>query len=100
MYNIILSRKAKRMLEEHIAFIKKVDYEAAVKTKELLVKSISSLKEMPHRCLFFNEEYIVKNKYRKLVVNSRYIVLFQIKDKTVFVDYIIDTRQNYQFLIR
>ena len=37
--------------------------------------------------------------FHKYVVSKRYVVLYQIKDKTVYVDYIIDTRQDYTWLL-
>lgn len=100
MYDIRISNNAKRLLEQHIAFINNVDHSSAIRTKDMILNAIKSLEDMPARCAYFNEPYLVKNKYRKLIVNERYIIIFQIKDKTVYVDYIIDTRQDYQFLLR
>lgn len=100
MYDIKVSNNAKRMLEQHISFINNVDHLSAINTKDILLNAIKSLEEIPMRCPYFNEGFIVKNKYRKLIVNKRYIIIFQIRDMTVYVDYIIDTRQDYQFLLR
>ena len=98
-YKIIISPEAFDMLKEHIAFIANVDKTAALNTKNLIVDSIKGLSEMPSRYPFFDEHYIPKNKYHKMFVENWYLVLYQIKDDTVFVDYILDCRQDYNWLI-
>ena len=98
-YKVIVSPEAFDMLKEHIAFIANVDKNAAINTKNIIINSIKSLKEFPNRYPFFDEEYIPKNKYHKMFVESRYLVLYQIKDDTVYVDYILDCRQDYSWLI-
>jgi len=35
-----------------------------------------------------------------MVVDNRYLILYQIKDLAVYVDYIIDGRQDYSWLVR
>ena len=99
-YKIIVSSEATDMLKEHIAFIANVDKKAAINTKEMIVNAIMDLKELPKRYPFFDEEYIPKNKYHKMYVEKWYLILYQIKDDTVFVDYVLDCRQDYQWLIK
>ena len=99
-HKVIVSPEAFDMLKEHIAFIANVDKNAAINTKNLIINSIKNLKEFPNRYPFFDEDYIPKNKYHKMFVQSRYLVLYQIKDDTVYVDYILDCRQDYSWLIK
>ena len=40
-----------------------------------------------------------KNPYRKMFVPKRYLVLYMIEENHVFVDYIIDCRQDYHWLL-
>ena len=40
------------------------------------------------------------NKYHKLYAENWYLVLYQIKDDTVYVDWIVDCGQEYQWLLR
>lgn len=47
-----------------------------------------------------NAEFIPLNKYHKMFVEKRYLILYQIKDRKVYVDYIVDCRQDYGWLIR
>lgn len=98
-YRIIISPEAIDMLKEHIAFIANVDKKAAINTKNQIVKAIKDLNNMPNRFPFFNEPYIPQNKYHKMFIEKWYLVLYQIKDDTVYIDYILDFRQDYQWLI-
>ena len=99
-YRVIISDRAKEMLSMHIRFLAQVNKSAATKLKSRLVEEMRSLQDMPQRYPFFNENYIPANKYHKLYVENWYLVLYQIKDKTVFVDWIVDCRQDYQWLIK
>jgi len=99
-YKVIISQRAKEMLGVHVRFLAQVNKAAASKLKKRLVDEIRSLENMPQRYPFFNEEYIPPNKYHKLYVENWYLVLYQIKDDTVYVDWIVDCRQDYQWLLR
>ena len=99
-YHIIISERAKEMLGIHIRFLAQVNKAAASKLKNRLVTEIRSLQTMPQRFPFFNEAYIPANKYHKLYVENWYLVLYQIKDDTVYVDWILDCRQDYPWLLR
>ena len=75
-------------------------HKAAQRLRFRLGSGIRSLSSMPHRYPFFNEPYIPANKYHKLYVENWFLVLYQIKDDTVFVDWIVDVRQDYQWLLK
>lgn len=98
-YNVIVSEEARRQLGECMLFIAKDNAEAATMLRERLVSGIRSLSSMPGRFPFFNEPYIPYNKYHKMFIEKYYLVLYQISDETVFVDYVIDCRRDYQWLI-
>ena len=55
---------------------------------------------MPERCSWLIADYIPPNKYRKILFEKRYLLLFQIIDNTVYVDYVVDCRQDYGWLLR
>lgn len=99
-YKVIISERAKEMLGMHIRFLAQVNKSAAIKLKNRLIDEIRALQEMPQRYPFFNENYIPANKYHKLYVENWFLVLYQIKDDTVYVDWIVDCRQDYQWLLR
>ena len=98
-YKIIVSNRAKEEMGNHIAFLANASKNAAKKLKEELIKSIRSLATMPARYGFINDEYITPNKYHKMLVSSRYLLIYQIKDDTVYVEFIVDCRQDYQWLL-
>lgn len=98
-YKVIVSVRAQQMLGEHMAFIAEKDEDAARRLTGELLKAIRSLDHMPERYPFFNEQYILPNKYHKMFVTKHYLILYQIRDDTVFVDYVVDCRQDYGWLM-
>lgn len=99
-YKVIVSDKAKEQLIQHIAFIANVDKNSAAKTKSRIIAAFRSLSEMPQRYPLFDEEYITRNKYHKMFIEKWYLVLYQIVDDTVYIDYLLDCRQDYQWLLK
>ena len=99
-YNVDVSDRAKNMLGAHVKFLAQKSPSAARDMKDKIITAIHSLSIMPERCPFFDGDFVPRNKYHKMVVDNRYLLLFQIKDRVVFVDYIIDGRQDYSWLIR
>ena len=100
LYKVKISEEAQRGLGRIVRFIALNSIQAARLLKKDLVAEISSLKLLPERTPFLEGEFIPFNKYHKLVVRRNYLVIYQIKDDTVWVDYVIDCRQDYQWLIR
>ena len=98
-YKVIVSDRAKRMLGTHIRFMAQVNKNAAKAKKQQLMEAMRSLERMPQRFPFFEEAYIPTNKYHKMFVEKWYLVLYQIQDDTVYVDYILDCRKDYSWLI-
>lgn len=99
-YKVIVSVRAFQMLAGHVRFLAHKSPAAARNTKRQLLSSIRSLCRMPQRFPFLVAEFLPANKYHKMVVDRRYLVLYQIKGQTVYVDYIVDCRQDYQWLVR
>ena len=97
-YKVIVSDRTRSMLGVHIRFLAKADKNAAEAAKNRIITAIRSLSEMPERFSFFNEQFIPPNKYHKMFVQNWYLVLYQIQDDTVYVDYILDCRKDYTWL--
>lgn len=98
-YKVIVSDRAKRMLGAHIRFIAQVNKDAASTKKKEIIAAIRSLNHMPQRFPFFEEAYILPNKYHKMFIEKWYLVLYQIQDDMVYVEYIVDCRKDYNWLI-
>ena len=99
-FNVIVSDMVRRQLEACVAFIAKDNEEAAQRLRARLVAGIRSLSAMPNRYPFFNEPYIPHNKYHKMYIEKYYLILYQIMDTTVYVDYAVDCRRDYFWLLR
>jgi plasmid stabilization system protein ParE len=99
-YKVIVSDRARQMLATHVRFLAQKSPAAARNTKNDLMNAIRSLSTMPERFPFLIAEFVPPNKYHKMFVEKCYLVLYQIKDQRVFVDYIVDCRQDYKWLVR
>ncbi|MDD2394212.1 MAG: type II toxin-antitoxin system RelE/ParE family toxin [Sphaerochaeta sp.] len=99
-YHVVVSDQAKLDAGNHVAFLAEKSEEAARELQTRLITAIRTLCEMPMRYPFFNEPYIPPNKYHKMFVKKYYLVLYQVKDDCVFVDMILDARQELPWLLR
>ena len=97
-YRVIVSNRAAQMLVSHAAFLAQVSEPAAKRLVSAFEEAASALESMPHRCPWLMGEYIPRNTYRYLIFQKRHMLIFQIKDENVYVDYVIDDRQDYQWL--
>lgn len=98
-YHIIISERAGVMLTQHVHFLAQVSPQAADKLRIDLVKAAESLQEFPERCSWLSDPLLPENKYGRLLVDKRYLLIYQIKDDTVYIDYIVDCRQDYRWLV-
>lgn len=98
-YKVIVSDRAKRVLGAHIRFMAQVNKDAASTKKKEIITAIRVLNHMPQRFPFFEEAYIPPNKYHKMFIEKCYLILYQIQDDTVYVEYIVDCRKDYNWLI-
>jgi plasmid stabilization system protein ParE len=99
-YKVVVSDRARQMLAGHVSFLAQKSPTAARKVKNDLMDVICPLSIMPERFPFLTAEFIPLNKYHKMFVEKWYLILYQIKDQTVYVDYIVDCHQDYGWLVR
>jgi plasmid stabilization system protein ParE len=99
-YKVIVSDRARQMLAGHIRLLAQKSPSSARKVKNELLNAIRSLSIVPERYPFLTAEFIPLNKYHKMFVEKYYLVLYQVKDQTVYVDHIVDCRQDYSWLVR
>jgi len=98
-YKVIVSDRARQMLAGHVRFLAQKSPAAARRVKNDLMDSIRSLPQMPGLFPFLDAGFIPPNKYHKMFAEKWYLILCQIKDQTVYVDYIVDCRQDYGWLV-
>lgn len=87
------------MLGSHIRFLAQVNLSAAKTLRVRIVSEIRSLETMSEQFPFLNEEFLPYNKYHKLFVENWFLILYQIQDDTVFVDYVLDYHQDFPWLL-
>ena len=99
-YSVRVSEDAKRMLNAHTAFLAQVSEDAAQRLVDSFILAADSLKSMPERCPWFSAEYVPRYLYRYLLFMERYAIIFQVEATEVYVEYVIDLRQDYSWLFR
>ncbi len=98
-YKVVVSERAKRMLGTHMRFLAQVNKAAAASKKKQIINELASLSEMPQRFPAVDRGDTIPNRYRKMYIESWYLAVYHISEDTVFVDYILDCRQDYEWLI-
>lgn len=98
-YEVIISHDATQMLVSHARFLAQVSESAAMKLINAFQKSALSLSQFPERNPWLNDPLIPNGKYHKLLLERRYLLVYQIKGAIVYVDAVVDTRQDYGWLL-
>ena len=98
-YDIVISDAALAMLDSHVNFLATISKSAATKLVNEVLGDIESLSENPQRFRSYENQFIPENRYRRMLSAKRYLVIYEIDGTTVFVDYIVDCRQDYDWLI-
>ena len=98
LYKVVVSGEARKTLIDQVAFLATVNPAAAQALRSKLVCEIRSLAQMPERFPHLEPENR-KSSYRKMFVPNWYLVIYSVERDTVFVEYILDCRQDYQWLI-
>lgn len=98
-YSVVISDEATQMLVSHVRFLAQVSESAAMRLIEAFQGKSKSLEEFPDRNPWLTDPLIPSRKYRKLLMEKRYLLVYQIKESTVCVDAIVDTRQDYGWLL-
>ena len=98
-YNVVISDGATQMFLSHVRFLAQVSEPAALRLIEVFQEKAKSLEQFPERNLWLTDLLIPAGKYRKLLLGKRYLLVYQIKNSTVYVDAVVDTRQDYGWLL-
>jgi len=94
-YKVVVDPAVNDRMYDHFEFLARVDETAAEKFLDKLVEDMHSLEWMPYRNPVFNRPYIKAGKYRYMVSNKRYLIVYQIADDIVHIDDVQDARQAY-----
>jgi hypothetical protein len=93
-YKVEISQVARDQMYNHVSFLSNVSEEASLTLKNAFIDNIKSLKSHPDRFSFYDNFALPFERYRKMPVVPYYLVLYEVTNKVVYVDYIIDTRQK------
>jgi plasmid stabilization system protein ParE len=96
-YKVAISGEARRMLTEHVFFLARVNPAAAEKLKNRILESIRSLETMPERYPYLDPDDR-RSPYRKMPVPDKHLIIYTVQGDTVFVEYVLDDRQDYSWL--
>ena len=99
VYKVIVSDKAAQMLISHSKFLAHVSETAALQLIAEFNEKASSLDTFPERNPLLSDPLITSGEYRKLLLAKRYLLIYQIKDLAVYVDAVVDCRQDYAWLL-
>lgn len=99
-YKVVVSEQAMKMLVSNAAFLAQVSPDAAERFTLSFETAANSLEHMPQRCPWLEGEHIPRNVYHFMAFEKRYMIIFQIQNNTVYADYVVDSRQDYSWLIR
>ncbi len=97
-YKVVISNQARHMLREHVHFLALADAVAARRLYQKIIGELRGLAQMPERYPYWDIEN-QRSNYRKLFIPNWYLALYVVVDDTVFVEYIIDGRQDYSWLL-
>lgn len=98
-YDVVISGEATQMLVSHARFLAWVSEPAALRLIEVFQEKAKSLEQFPERNSWLTDPLIPTGKYRKLLLEKRYLLVYQIKKGTVYVEAVVDTRQDYGWLL-
>ena len=100
LYKVIVSDRAADMLMQHVRYIAQVSLQAADKLRAKIIEAVISLENFPERNSWLLDAVLPVRKYRKMIISKQYLIIYQIKADTVYVEYVLDCRQDYQWLLR
>lgn len=99
-YQLVVSPRAAHQLQEHASFAARLDEGLAHALIRNFQEAAGSLAHMPFQAPFLDSDVIPSKKYRKLLFGKWYLLLYQVRNNTVYIEYVIDGRQDYEWLIQ
>lgn len=96
-FRVIVSQKAEKMLIEHMRFLANVSAPASKRFLASFKEAKQTLSVFPMSGPYDDELSLPPDTYRKCLFYDRYNILYEIEENTVFVDAIIDCRQDTEY---
>ncbi len=99
-YRVVVSKRASRQLVSHAAFAARLEERLADQLVEDFKEAAASLSRFPYRNPVLRSDEFTTEKYRKMLFGKWYLLLYQIRGNAVYIEYVIDGRQDYQWLLK
>ena len=99
IYKVIISEQASQMLVSHARFLAQVSETAALSLITEFSEKAKTLEQFPERNPWLSDPRVPAGKYRKLLMAKRYLMVYQVKGNSVYVDAVVDCRQDYGWLL-
>ncbi|MDD4924841.1 MAG: type II toxin-antitoxin system RelE/ParE family toxin [Dehalococcoidales bacterium] len=99
IYRVIISDEAAQMLVSHARFLAQVSETAALQLIDEFNKKAKSLEKFPERNPRLSDPLVPAGKYRKLLMAKRYLLIYLVKGNNVYVDAMVDCRQDRGWLL-
>lgn len=93
-YKVIVSERTDRMMARHVRFLAKVSQSAAVRFADEFEAVLNELESNPYQFPLETDGNLPEGKYRKALFGKRYKALFTIEDGAVYLDAVLDCRQD------
>lgn len=94
VYQVVIASDANDRLYDHFEFLARVSVNAANRFLDGLLKDIKNLRTNPFSYPVYNRPYLPVGKYRYILSNKKYRIVYQIIGNQVFVDDTQDCRQD------
>lgn len=92
-YRVIVSEAAKGMLLRHMKFLANVSVPASRKFLLAFKDAKAQLSAFPLSGPYDDDPALPAETYRKCLFYGRYHILYEVENKTVYIDAIVDCRQ-------
>lgn len=96
-FKLIVSQVADETMIGHAVFLAQVNEKNAENFIREYSKALKSIMKMPASFPDFNEPEI-EDGYKKSLFFGRYLILFKVVEDLIYVDYVVDCKQNRTLL--
>ena len=98
-YNVIVAERADKMLISHARFLAKASKSAALRLTEEFEAVLRELGENPYQFPMETDVNLPEGVYRKALFCKRYKAVFMIENQNVYLDAVLDCRQDSRRLL-
>jgi len=98
-YTVKITETAWDMLIVHARFLANVSISAANRMMDTFLEITDNLSTLPERNPWLENESIPFQKYRKILFGRHYIALYIIQGNVVYITAVVDSRQDYAWLL-